>query len=108
METAAGLVKEIHMQRAIGLAAIAAMLFVGVVRAQTVTLKSLTETRELAVVKSTFSGWHNGIELSLHIDGPAVAGATKYGKVKILKAVDDVGTDLSKAGEGPSSSNDQF
>lgn len=67
----------------------------------TVTLKTLTETRELDVVKDRFSGWQNGIELKLHADGPAVQGARRYGEFKIEKAVDDTGTDLTTPGAGP-------
>jgi hypothetical protein len=67
----------------------------------TVTLKKLTEKRELDLVKDDFAGWDNGIELRLHVDGPDVQGARKYGKLKAIQAVDDAGTDLTKQGEGP-------
>ncbi len=67
----------------------------------TVTLKSLIEKRQLSLEESPFKGWENGIELSLHVDGADVKGARKYGMVKVTKAVDDVGTDLSKKGAGP-------
>src|SRR5689334_8294275 len=67
----------------------------------TVTLKKLTEKRELDLVKDDFAGWDNGVELKLHVDGPDVQGARKYGKLKVLQAVDDLGTDLTKQGEGP-------
>jgi hypothetical protein len=66
-----------------------------------VTLKSLLEKRELSLEKSDFAGWNSGIELSLHVDGADVQGARKYGKIALTQAVDDVGTDLSKKGEGP-------
>ena len=74
----------------------------------TVTLKSLVESRELTLEKSTFSGWKNGIELSLHIDGPAVQGARKYGRLKATEAIDDAGTDLLKKGEGPDFESTSF
>jgi hypothetical protein len=63
----------------------------------TVTLKTLTERRELAIEKTPFSGWNTGIELTLHVDGPDVKGARKFGMLKVSKAVDDAGTDLNAA-----------
>jgi hypothetical protein len=77
--------------------------------AQQITLKKLVEKREMTLEKSPFAGWENGIELSLHVDGPAVKGARKYGKIKIDKAVDDAGTDLTKAtGDVPSRAMDNL
>ena len=73
--------------------------------AAAVTLKKLEEQRELSLEKSPFAGWNNGIELTLHVDGPDVQGARKYGKLKTTKAVDDVGTDLTTKGAGPASAN---
>jgi len=74
----------------------------------TVTLKKLTEKRELSLEKDSFAGWENGIELSLHVDGPDVVGARKYGKLKAIQALDDVGTDLTAKGEGPSFGGETF
>jgi hypothetical protein len=74
----------------------------------TVTLKKLVEKREVSVEKTPFSGWNNGIELTLHIDGADVKGARKFGKLTVTRAVDDVGTDLTKAGDGPSQDSDRF
>src|SRR4051812_6636735 len=74
----------------------------------TVTLKRLIEKRELSFDKTPFSGWENGIELTLHIDGADVGGARKYGKLKATAAMDDAGTDLTKKGEGPSNSDSSF
>src|SRR5262245_54702184 len=51
-----------------------------------VTLKRLLERRELAVEKTPFSGWETGVELTLHVDGPGVAGARKFGHLKLLEA----------------------
>lgn len=78
--------------------------------APSVTLKSLTEKREMIIEKTPFSGWENGIELKLHVDGEAVKGARQYGMVKIIQATDDAGTDLTKStDEGPRSrSSDNF
>jgi len=75
----------------------------------TVTLKKLVEKREVSIEKSPFSGWGSGIELTLHIDGADVKGARKFGKLKVTKAVDDAGTDLSKATEDtPRRDSDRF
>jgi hypothetical protein len=74
----------------------------------TVTLKKLTEKRELSLEKDSFAGWENGIELSLHVDGPDVQGARKYGKLKAIQALDDIGTDLTAKGEGPSFGGETF
>jgi hypothetical protein len=74
-----------------------------------VTLKKLVEKRELSMTKDdSFAGWENGIELSLHVDGPDVQGARKYGKLKAIQALDDAGTDLLAKGEGPSFGGDTF
>src|SRR4051812_28015762 len=64
-----------------------------------VTLKRLLEKRELAMEKTPFSGWDNGIDLYLHVDGSAVKEARKY-KLKVTDAKDDTGTDLKKAPKG--------
>jgi hypothetical protein len=77
-------------------------------RGATVTLQKLEEKRELSLQTSPFAGWDNGIELTLHVDGPDVAGARKYGKLTTIKAVDEVGTDLTAKGKGPSGNNDGF
>jgi hypothetical protein len=64
-----------------------------------VTLKKLIEKRELSLEKNPFSGWENGIDLTLHVDGPSVKGARQVGMIQIKQAVDDAGTDLTKKGE---------
>jgi hypothetical protein len=75
----------------------------------TVTLKRLMERRELAVEKTPFSGWESGVELSVHVDGPAAAGARKYGKLKVTEAKDDAGTDLTQKPKGvPTFESEQF
>jgi hypothetical protein len=75
----------------------------------TVTLKRLMERRELAVEKTPFSGWESGVELTLHVDGPGVAGARKYGKLNVTEAKDDAGTDLTqKPKGGPEFESEQF
>ena len=74
-----------------------------------VTLKRLIEKREVSTEKTPFSGWENGIELQLHVDGPAVKGARKVGKMKFTEASDDAGTDLTKkAKDAPTFENDEF
>src|SRR5688572_17965421 len=74
-----------------------------------VTLKRLIEKREVSIEKTPFSGWENGIELQLHVDGPAVKGARKVGKTKVTEASDDAGTDLTKKSkDAPSFENDEF
>jgi hypothetical protein len=74
----------------------------------TVTLKRIVEKREISLEKGPFSGWENGIDLTMHVDGPDVVGARKYGKLQAKRAVDDAGTDLTKKGEGPQHSIDSF
>jgi hypothetical protein len=75
----------------------------------TVTLNRLIEKREVSLKKMPFSGWENGIDLSLHVDGPAVADARKFGKIKIIEASDDAGTDLTKkAKDAPSFESGEF
>jgi hypothetical protein len=75
----------------------------------TVTLKRLIEKRELSPVKTPFSGWESGIDLQLHVDGPGVKDARKFGKLKITEASDDAGTDLTKKPKGtPSYDNEEF
>lgn len=88
--------------RTLALAGLIAFCAAPLVAAQTttVTLKKLVEKRELTLVKDAFSGSENGIELTLHIDGPGVKGARKFGMIKITKALDDTGTDLARKGEG--------
>src|SRR3954466_9859212 len=74
-----------------------------------VTLKRLIEKREVSLEKTPFSGWENGIDLNLHVDGPGVQGARKYGKLKITEAADDPGTDLTKKSKGaPTFANEGF
>jgi hypothetical protein len=74
----------------------------------TVTLKRLLEKRELALEKTPFSGWDNGVELYLHVDGAGVKDARKY-KLKVTEAKDDTGTDLKKAPKGvPNFEGEQY
>lgn len=69
-----------------------------------VSLVKVVESREFAIEKSSFDGWNTGVKLSLRVSGIEVKDARKYGKVKVDKAVDDIGTDLTKAsGDRPSS-----
>jgi hypothetical protein len=74
----------------------------------TVTLKKLVEKRQMSVEKSPFGSFENGIDLTLYIDGADVKGARKFGKLKVTKAVDDVGTDLNKKSEDSMEMGDQF
>ena len=51
----------------------------------------------------------NGINLTLHVDGPAVANARKYGKLKLTKAIDDAATDLTQtAQDAPTSALEEM
>jgi hypothetical protein len=74
----------------------------------TVTLTRLIEKRELAPGKDDFDTWKNGIDITLHVDGPDVQEAHKYGKLRIKRAVDDVGTDLSQMASGFGPDSDHF
>jgi hypothetical protein len=74
-----------------------------------VKLLSLIESRELSLEKTPFSGWQNEVTLTLHIDGPGIAGARKFGRLVIAKAVDDAGTDLTRRPENaPPRGADEF
>ena len=54
------------------------------------------ETRLVTLIKkeNVFSSDSSRLQVKLNVDGPAVKGATKWGKVKLTEAVDDAGTDL--------------
>lgn len=70
-----------------------------------VELIKLTEHREKALVKENrFGGFVKGIELNLRATGKDVDNARSYGDIKVTKAVDDLGTDLSKSGDDEASS----
>ena len=74
-----------------------------------VTLKKLIEKRELVLEKSPFSGWENGVEVTLHVDGASVKGARQVGMIQIKQAIDDVGTDLNKkTADAPMRDLDRF
>lgn len=74
-----------------------------------ITLKKLVEKRELEVEKGPFSGWENGIELTLHVDGAGVKDARQVGRIKVTKATDDAGTDLTKkTGDVPMQDTEHF
>ena len=91
------------------LLAFTAVAFAAEPAGATVTLKKLLERRELSVEKTPFSGWENGIELLLHVEGPGVKGARKFGKLKITEAKDDAGTDLTKVNkDAPKFMTDHF
>ena len=95
---------------AVGLAFLAPLAFAAdAPQDAKVTLKRLIEKRELSLEKTPFSGWENGIELQLHVDGAAVKGARKVGKLKVAEASDDAGTDLNKKPkDAPRFENDDF
>jgi hypothetical protein len=87
---------------------VAVLSSVALAQNATVTLKKLVEKRQMSVEKSPFGNWENGIDLTLYIDGADVKGARKFGKLKVTKAVDDVGTDLTKKSEDSMDMSEQF
>ncbi len=62
----------------------------------------ILETRLVTLIKkeNVFSSDSSKLQVKLNVDGPEVKGATKWGKVKLTEAVDDVGTDLKPKEEG--------
>lgn len=71
-----------------------------------VELTKITEHREKALVKENrFSGFGTGVELNLRVTGKDVDNARSYGDIKITKAVDDLGTDLSKSEDDDTSNS---
>src|SRR5688500_12368467 len=60
------------------------------------------ETRMVTLIKkeNVFSSDSSRLQVKLNVDGPEVKGATKWGKIKITEAVDDVGTDLKLKEDG--------
>ena len=73
--------------------------------AVTVTPVRISESRvkDLAAKagqESSHMGFNEGLRLVVRLDGPEVAGATQYGKLKIAQATDDAGTNLLPKAEG--------
>jgi hypothetical protein len=56
----------------------------------------IVETRMVTLIKkpNVFSSDAPRLQLKLNVDGPELKGSTKWGRIKIAEAVDDVGTDL--------------
>jgi hypothetical protein len=58
---------------------------------------SMTETRERALGEASKNGsfsFMTGLRVKLRLDGPAAKDAAKAGRLKVVEAVDDLGTDL--------------
>src|SRR4030095_14347637 len=75
---------ETRMQTKLIVLSVLLMAMAPQVRGATVTLKKLVEKREVTTEKDSFSD--KGIELTVHIDGPDVQGARKFGKLTVTKA----------------------
>ena len=69
----------------------------------------ISERRSTTFIKkeNVFSSDRDGLTLKLHLEGPAVTGATKYGHFKITSGTDDVGTALTLE-KDPFQSKDDF
>jgi hypothetical protein len=71
----------------------AATLSLAAVKVESSEVKE-TRVEKLIKKENVFSSDVSRLQVTLHIDGDDIKGATKWGKLKLTEAVDDVGTDL--------------